>query len=219
MKNFYKRVPTAFLLALGSISLILRAPNWLFIGVVGIVATLIFAHEWPRLFNVRNPLFWLLMPFYPLLPLVLIVIMQLSGYKIINVLIITLAGAHDTGSYITGKLWGKHKISPRISPGKTWEGFAGGVAATFICALIFFRYTSGATMTLALVPLTLIVCFGALAGDLFESSLKRQAGIKDSSHLLPGHGGILDRIDGILVVAIIMYALRDYVTLLFTGAA
>lgn len=101
--------------------------------------------------------------------------------------------ANDTGAYVVGKPLGRHKLWPRISPGKTWEGFAGGlVAAAFVAGLIF-----GWSM------MWMGAAIGALAtaGDLTQSGWKRQLGIKDSGNLIPGHGGILDRFDGFLYAA------------------
>jgi phosphatidate cytidylyltransferase len=116
----------------------------------------------------------------------------------------------DIGAYFAGKAFGRHKLAPAISPGKTWEGAVGGWLAVVIVAsaaivLHAFEPTLysallerlGAVRTL--VVLTILVVF-SVVGDLFESMLKRQAGVKDSSGLLPGHGGVLDRIDALLPV-------------------
>lgn len=108
--------------------------------------------------------------------------------------------AADTGAYFSGRKFGKHKLAPRVSPNKTIEGLAGGVIAGVLVGV-------GATYWLADAPVAQLpaVALVALAavlfsviGDLFESLLKRHAGVKDSGHLIPGHGGILDRVDGVL---------------------
>ncbi|SAJ28290.1 CDP-diglyceride synthase [Enterobacter cloacae] len=111
----------------------------------------------------------------------------------------------DSGAYMFGKLFGKHKLAPKVSPGKTWQGFIGGL---FTAAIISWGY--GVWANLEVAPSTLLVCsiFAALAsvlGDLTESMFKREAGIKDSGHLIPGHGGILDRIDS-LTAAVPVFA-------------
>lgn len=103
----------------------------------------------------------------------------------------------DTAAYFSGRTWGKHRLAPNISPGKTWEGVAGALAAVLIYALIWrFAAGSGDQIKL-LVPLLLILAVLGIVGDLFESLMKRHAGVKDSGTILPGHGGILDRIDAL----------------------
>lgn len=101
----------------------------------------------------------------------------------------------DSAAYFAGKRFGRHKLAPEISPGKTWEGVAGAMLAATIYGLAlchYLHYTRWLILGLWLIVILSIM------GDLFESLLKRQAGVKDSSHLLPGHGGILDRIDGLI---------------------
>lgn len=114
----------------------------------------------------------------------------------------------DSAAYFAGKNFGKHKLAPTISPGKTWEGVAGALIAATIFGLIL--YIGFDVKSLAIFPaLWLVVSFGVI-GDLFESMLKRQAGLKDSGNLLPGHGGVLDRIDGIIpslpIAILVIYA-------------
>ncbi len=105
---------------------------------------------------------------------------------------------NDTGAYCVGTLIGKHKMFPRISPAKSWEGTAGGAVVAVLCSYLIYKYTHVSTPLvwggLALV----VVIFGTL-GDLVESQLKRTLGIKDSGNILPGHGGILDRFDSSLL--------------------
>jgi phosphatidate cytidylyltransferase len=114
----------------------------------------------------------------------------------------------DIGAYFAGKAFGKHKLAPAISPGKTWEGaFGGWLAVMVVGAAAFVTHALAPTLFTTLgtdlgwvrgtFALTLLVAF-SIVGDLFESMLKRQAGVKDSSGLLPGHGGVLDRIDALL---------------------
>lgn len=111
--------------------------------------------------------------------------------------VMLLVWGADSGAYMFGKLFGKRKLAPKVSPGKTWEGLIGGLATSAIISLIFSEYAP-----LGVAPVTLLICsvIAALAsvlGDLTESMFKREAGIKDSSHLIPGHGGVLDRIDSL----------------------
>ena len=122
--------------------------------------------------------------------------------------IIVLLGvtfATDTAAYAVGRLVGSHLLAPGISPGKTWEGFAGGYlggAAAAVGLTLAFDLDPGVVL-LVLIAATLPVA--AVLGDLAESALKRRIGVKDTSGLLPGHGGLLDRIDSLLVAAPCLY--------------
>ena len=111
----------------------------------------------------------------------------------------------DSAAYFAGKNFGKNKLAPAISPGKTWEGVLGAmIAVTIFGAILYLGFD---VKTLTIFPALWIIAGFGVIGDLFESMLKRQANIKDSGYLLPGHGGILDRIDGIipsLPIAILM---------------
>jgi phosphatidate cytidylyltransferase len=114
----------------------------------------------------------------------------------------------DCGAYAVGSLIGRHKMIPRISPGKTWEGFGGAVVVSTGASVIFARLAGShlAGMTLAhSIFLGIILSIAAVVGDLIESLFKREAGLKDSGHLFPGIGGILDLLDSLLFNAPIMY--------------
>ncbi|HWA36646.1 MAG TPA: phosphatidate cytidylyltransferase [Burkholderiales bacterium] len=117
------------------------------------------------------------------------------------VLAVALTSIADSAAYFTGRAFGRRKLAPSISPGKTWEGVYGAVAATLVFAIAchaFVPQLRSAIGGIAWVPYLLAaatLCALGIAGDLFESALKRQAGAKDSGTLLPGHGGVLDRID------------------------
>ncbi|MEJ2659444.1 MAG: phosphatidate cytidylyltransferase [Desulfobacteraceae bacterium] len=117
----------------------------------------------------------------------------------------------DTGALYVGTLWGRHKLCPSVSPKKTVEGAAGGLAANLVFAwlfkLLFFHSMAGVTCTL----FALIVGVLGQLGDLFESEFKRAAGVKDSSNLLPGHGGFLDRLDALLLAAPAAFFLKEFV--------
>lgn len=115
--------------------------------------------------------------------------------------------AVDTGAYFSGRRFGKRKLAAYVSPGKSWEGVFGGAVFAFIVAWFGLHYLQPAlTVSHEVVALlfTLVALF-SIFGDLFESLLKRQADLKDSSQLLPGHGGILDRVDSLLVAVPMFY--------------
>jgi phosphatidate cytidylyltransferase len=103
----------------------------------------------------------------------------------------------DTAAYFSGRAFGKHKLAPNISPGKTWEGVAGALAVVFVYALLWRHFAGEEAQPKFLIPLLLVIAVLGILGDLFESLMKRQAGLKDSGNILPGHGGILDRIDAL----------------------
>jgi phosphatidate cytidylyltransferase len=106
--------------------------------------------------------------------------------------------ANDTGAYFIGKFLGKHKLYERVSPNKTWEGLAGGIALAIVVSLILAHYFDLLDTVQWITMACIVAVFGNL-GDLFESHLKRNFGVKDSGQLIPGHGGVLDRFDGLLL--------------------
>lgn len=117
----------------------------------------------------------------------------------------------DTGAYVTGKPLGKHKMVPVISPAKSWEGFAGGIIIAAVVCYVTGTYYTVLSRIDWYVMLLMIIILGT-AGDLFESVLKRNAGVKDSGTLMPGHGGVLDRFDSVFfsLPVFAMYYLIKY---------
>ncbi len=129
-----------------------------------------------------------------------------SWNSLLPIAIIALVWVNDTFAYVTGSLVGKHPLTPRLSPGKTWEGFAGGLLFTMLAAWIFYHFT-GLQTPATWIAAGAITSLFAMAGDLFESGLKRKYKVKDTGEILPGHGGILDRFDSLLFVAPAMFLL------------
>lgn len=127
-----------------------------------------------------------------------------GAYYIIALLI--LIWTADTAAYFTGKALGKHKLAPHISPGKTWEGVAGAMLAVIVVAYLLTLFLGLKNQNVIyFTVLSVITISFSIAGDLFESMFKRRAGIKDSSQILPGHGGVLDRIDSLLSASPIFF--------------
>ena len=126
----------------------------------------------------------------------------------------------DTGAYAVGSLIGRHKMIPRISPGKTWEGFGGAVIVSTAASLVFVQFLGhkmpGMNLVHAIV-LGVVLSLAAVLGDLIESLFKREAGVKDSGKLFPGIGGILDLLDSLLFNAPIMYLYLRHVLTRPTG--
>ena len=123
-----------------------------------------------------------------------------------------LTWSSDIGAYVVGRAFGKRKLMPSVSPGKTVAGAVGGLAATVLVGWLYTRFVLTPSTQLAFVRggiliFALLVSIAAQIGDLFESLIKREAGMKDSSHLIPGHGGVLDRFDSLLFVLPVAYVL------------
>ncbi len=128
-----------------------------------------------------------------------------KGNWLIMAVMILVWGA-DIGAYFSGKAFGKRKLAPSVSPGKSWEGVYGGLSLSLAITAVFGLVSGwGFGQILASLMGAAIIVFVSVVGDLTESMFKRQSGIKDSSNLLPGHGGVLDRIDS-LTAAIPMFA-------------
>ncbi|GHD60175.1 phosphatidate cytidylyltransferase [Jeongeupia chitinilytica] len=118
-------------------------------------------------------------------------------------IVMAIAWVADTGAYFSGKAFGRHKLAPGISPGKSWEGVFGGLVGVGIYALLVPKtpFVGGdAVPSVVWVLVALLLTALSVIGDLLESLFKRQIGLKDSSQLLPGHGGVLDRIDSLLAI-------------------
>ncbi|MEO6118029.1 MAG: phosphatidate cytidylyltransferase [Methylotenera sp.] len=166
------------LLSIVTLFWVLLAPIWLITRkkinhqlVLAILGLLLLLSTWVALVELRVISPWLLLS------------------------VIATVSIADSAAYFAGKKFGRHKLAPDISPGKTWEGVAGGLLAVTIYGSLLCYFLDYSIWFL--VGFWLIVVL-SIMGDLFESLLKRQAGIKDSSQLLPGHGGILDRMDGLI---------------------
>ena len=130
---------------------------------------------------------------------------HISGpYLLLSALMLIFAA--DTGAYFSGKRFGKNKLAPKISPGKSIEGVVGGLMLALVMSVLFTLWHGGSSQDyLHIIGITIVTVIFSVIGDLTESMFKRQANIKDSSNLLPGHGGILDRVDSITAAGPIFF--------------
>jgi phosphatidate cytidylyltransferase len=120
--------------------------------------------------------------------------------------VLAISWCGDTGGYFAGKYFGKHKLYPLISPKKTWEGVAGGVVLATVGVFVVREVALPVLTVVDVLVLGPVLCLAGVVGDLSESMLKRALGVKDSGWIMPGHGGLLDRIDSVLFVAPLLYA-------------
>lgn len=156
----------------------------------------------------KNPKLYPVGPIWIAIPLCILFFLWIPKQPVLVLAFLILIWMSDTAAYVFGSLFGKHKLAPNISPGKTWEGF--------LCSCVF---TVGLAVGLSYIPyfqqsglqmwqwivLSLIIQVFGLMGDLTESLFKRKAGVKDSGKIIPGHGGVLDRVDSILFATIPVY--------------
>lgn len=171
---------------------------------VAAIATAMF-FEWTRIVRGWGAGWYALGFLYALLPaLSLLWIRERDAHGLELLLwVLLVTSSTDIGAYFAGRQFGKRKLAPSISPGKTVEGLYGGIAAA---TLIGGAWALANHLGVALLLLAPIFAVAAQAGDLFESGMKRRAGVKDSGAWLPGHGGVLDRLDGLVPVAVLTAA-------------
>jgi phosphatidate cytidylyltransferase len=152
----------------------------------------------------------LMAPLYVGLPLGAIARVRLLHAPQLVTVLVVIVIASDSAQYFVGRAVGRRKLAPLVSPGKTLEGAVGGLlAGAIVGATLGARWTPGLTVASGALLGTFVAAFG-IVGDLFESLLKRSAGVKDSSAMIPGHGGILDRIDSWLFAGPVFYVFLEY---------
>jgi len=190
---------------------LLLAALWLgfpWIDLVAAVATPIMMAEWVGLTRGR-PIARILALTYALAAVVAFLWLrhQPSHGRETAIWIVACVWATDIGAYLLGKIAGGAKLAPSISPGKTWSGLVGGMAAAAVVSVATgLAFHRGATLELAVTGIAIAVV--AQLGDLLESAAKRRAGVKDSGRLIPGHGGLLDRIDGLIAALVAVAVAR-----------
>lgn len=209
MRVAFLRFCTACLLLLAMITVITLLPVSGVACCIIALALYVLLIEWPA-FHAGA-----LTPLYPVLPFFCILTLNAALYRSELAWLVVITATHDTAAYIVGRWWGVHKIAPAISPGKSWEGaFAGAIVSLIVsyCFVISIVPDSMPAQWSWILYSILVVGLNiaGVLGDFFESYLKRRVGIKDSGTLLPGHGGILDRIDSILFVATCWKGIRMF---------
>lgn len=219
LAGFMRQAPRLVFVGLCAVSMVLlweagvvhqAWPLWL--GMLGWLANLYWVVRYPhhsaqwqgRATRLAMGL-WVLLPCW-------VGLVQLRGDGAAWLLfVLLLVWVADIGAYFTGRAFGRRKLAVRVSPGKSWEGVYGGMLAVVLLAWGVAQWQGLAVAdTLRLMALALPVVLISVLGDLFESMLKRQRGLKDSSHLLPGHGGVLDRIDSLTAAIPLFVLLRPW---------
>jgi len=181
----------------------------LILSFIILAASEIFRNE-----KIRNPLSPVVSLFsfvYITMPMLMLLIME-NEYKLI-LTVIAMIWINDSAAFFTGKSIGRHKLTS-ASPNKTIEGFIGGVIFTFIAGFIVYNFRIIDTDIKTMTVISLIVAFVGTAGDIFESLLKRYTGIKDSSNIIPGHGGVLDRFDSLIFIIPVLFVYIRFLKIL-----
>ncbi len=193
--NFILRLITACVLA-PLVLCIIKLSGYAFLTMI-MAGAIIMGGEWSQITYHKSKAWKLMGIPYILIPCICLlwIIEQNDGVRIITSIFV-LVWANDIGGYVFGKLIGGYKLCPKISPNKTISGFVGGV----VCAMAFAPLLENSFI------FAIIVAIVASIGDLLESWIKRRCRIKDSGSIIPGHGGLLDRVDGILLVSVMLSA-------------
>lgn len=214
MHELFVRVITAAITVSVFLGIYVFSAHLFTLVIIAILLEILF-FEWPRI-AAKNKTMWLLIPFYPTLSFLGLIYLNYH-YRMIDILLplypLFICWAADTGGYLFGNLAGRHKICPDLSPKKSWEGLLGSFL--FVIAINYFLFTQRSFFSILHIPnhmlsltlFSLSLTLLALAGDLFESLLKRKAKIKDSGSILPGHGGLLDRFDSTFFVVLLVLGL------------
>lgn len=200
MNELFVRTITGLILIVAALLVAFEGGYLLAIVVAGI-ATAMF-YEWTRLVRGWGPLWYIGGFFYALVPaLALLWIREHDVHRpMLLFWAFIVTWSTDIGAYFAGRSFGQRKLAPSISPGKTFEGLYGGIAAATILG---GAWVLGFGLGKALLVCAPLFAAAAQGGDLFESAMKRRAGVKDSGVWLPGHGGVLDRLDGLVPVAVL----------------
>lgn len=205
---FFSSILPSYFIYIFSLNLIWLVP--LIILIYGALQLLVFKEKATSFFLFIAAILYIVVPFY----LGFKVHIKDTGAVPIILGVFLLVWTNDTFAYLSGNIFGKHKLYEKVSPNKTWEGFAGGVAFAIIMGFILdqYIYVDAGYAPYFWVKSAIFIAPAAVAGDLFQSALKRKMKVKDTGTIMPGHGGILDRFDAIL------FALPVFYLLLYFGA-
>ena len=188
-------------LALIAVALLAAVVGGTVLAVLVAAAATAMFWEWTRLTKGWGPSWYVGGLFYALLPALALLWVRERGGLDLLIWTFIVTWSTDIGAYFAGRSFGKHKLAPTISPKKTVEGLVGGVVAA---SLLGGAWVIARGLPMPLLAFAPFFAVAAQGGDLFESALKRRAGLKDSSNLLPGHGGVMDRLDGLAPVVVLM---------------
>ncbi|MEX0693419.1 MAG: phosphatidate cytidylyltransferase [Rhodospirillales bacterium] len=199
------RVVSALVLAVPALASVYFGPPW-FTALV-LIAAVIMGWEWSRMCD-GNTLWLIIGAAYVSIPCGILIWLRADATPgMITIFwLFAVVWSADSAAYLFGRAIGGPKLAPRISPKKTWAGFIGGVGFASIVGGSFALFWDGAPATVALWAC--VVAIFSQAGDLFESFVKRHFGVKDSSRLIPGHGGLLDRVDALVSGAVALAAMK-----------
>lgn len=193
------RTVSAVVLAVPVLADVYLGPPWFTLLVIVVAALM--GWEWAGMCNRRGR--WMVLgSVYIAIPTAAMIWLRgddIPGMTTIIWLFLVVWGA-DTGAYLTGRAIGGPKLAPSISPKKTWAGFIGGISIASLISVCFHLYMPGDILNLAVIGF--LVALASQLGDLLESMAKRHFDVKDSSNLIPGHGGVLDRVDGLVIGAV-----------------
>lgn len=219
IKQAAQRFITATVLATVFWGVFFYLPPVAFSFLLLMILLIIILMEWKNLFRLNDFWFWFIMPWYPILPFALLIYLNSEPhFRILITYLFVTVFSFDSMAYITGVLLGSHKIIPQISPGKTIEGCIGGFFGALISFYLTMWYDHILLPWYTVFILVFTICLFAFLGDIFESFLKRNAHIKDSGNILPGHGGFLDRFDAVIMVTYLFFFFRhELVNLLATN--
>lgn len=203
MSQLALRTVVALLLAAVTLAC-LYVGDWVFAILVAIAAGLIFA-EWRAMTRGWGPAWFVGGVLYALLPATALLWLRLpQGGVLIVLWVFVITWATDIFAFFAGRSFGGPKLAPRFSPNKTWSGLIGGVIGATIAGGLLVTEAELSPVLLYAAPFFAVAAQG---GDLFESAIKRRAGVKDAGGLLPGHGGVMDRLDGLVPVSVLTLGL------------